>query len=464
MLFFHLCWCSYILSLFIDGGSWLVNGQQLVLSQFVVSVDYTTKQWYEDQDIPHHEWRESVTPLLPFQQDWDGYLVYLHTACPSSISASNFASINNRTSFPEQMTEDEGLLQMLPRVGLISRGDDCSWSIKVEHAKSIAQSFNMTLQGIILFDNQTNPPPPIASLSLNENDLMPELVGIPVVFVNQTTGQALLSSVYYAASPTSTNARQQNMATLSRALVFHEQMPDGGAEDGGANRREEEEKDQWIFVAQWVINVIAAMLIIALVAYVCQRVKLRQQQQTERLPVTRESTLSVVDSTSSSFLTIMRRRHGSLTGEQPNEGVGLSAEELEQHYPRMIYDPLLIRNATCAICLDDFLTHGSSEKQLAKLVRRLGCGHGFCAHYPWLGKKSRCCPLCKHDCTYEPPSSESSLMFPLPTVHSSRVQPQRRGSTPTSFHTNMIHPSTESMQSETDARCARSASCPTSPA
>lgn len=71
MLFFYLCWYSCILSLFIGGSGWFVKGQQLVLSQFVVSVNYITKEWYEDQNVPHHDWRESVTPLLPFQQNWD---------------------------------------------------------------------------------------------------------------------------------------------------------------------------------------------------------------------------------------------------------------------------------------------------------------------------------------------------------------------------------------------------------
>lgn len=283
------------------------------------------------------------------------------------------------------MTEDEELLQNLPRIGLISRGDDCSWSSKVEHAKSIAQSFNMTLHGIVLFDNQTDPPPPVTSLSFDENDLVPELIDIPVIFVNQTTGQALVSSVYNTASVINVNASQQNTAALSRALVFHEEIPGGGPVGGGALLREEQEKDRWIFVAQWVINVIAAMLVIALVAYVCQRFKRRQQQRQQqqqqlgRPSMARASTSSMVDSTSSSFLTIMRRRHGSLSGEQPDEGSGLGAQQLEQLYPRMIYDPLLIRNATCAICLDDFLAHGSSAKQTIKVVRRLGCGHGFCA-------------------------------------------------------------------------------------
>ena len=44
---------------------------QLALSQSMVAVDYELKEWYEDKRMPHNEWRESITAVTPFYDNWD---------------------------------------------------------------------------------------------------------------------------------------------------------------------------------------------------------------------------------------------------------------------------------------------------------------------------------------------------------------------------------------------------------
>jgi len=62
-------------------------------------------------------------------------------------------------------------------------------------------------------------------------------------------------------------------------------------------------------------------------------------------------------------------------------------------YPVQSYDPSVVKNGSCAICLDDFTPDKTN-------IRVLPCGHGFCTGCidPWLTDKSPLCPICKHDC------------------------------------------------------------------
>lgn len=63
-------------------------------------------------------------------------------------------------------------------------------------------------------------------------------------------------------------------------------------------------------------------------------------------------------------------------------------------YPVETYSPSIIKNTSCAICLDDFTPDKTAN------IRVLPCGHGFCTGCidPWLTDKSPLCPICKYDC------------------------------------------------------------------
>ncbi|KAI8093146.1 uncharacterized protein BX664DRAFT_260623 [Halteromyces radiatus] len=61
--------------------------------------------------------------------------------------------------------------------------------------------------------------------------------------------------------------------------------------------------------------------------------------------------------------------------------------------PIIYYSVDRVKNANCAICLDDYIENKTE-------LRMLPCGHGFCVLCidPWLTQKSTLCPICKYDC------------------------------------------------------------------
>ncbi|KAI9271474.1 hypothetical protein BDA99DRAFT_556712 [Phascolomyces articulosus] len=423
---------------------------QLILSQYMVSVDNESKEWYEDTRMPHNEWQDSILAVVPFHHNWDGNLVYLHTSCPETLSITDFPLLNNQSTFAEQILDedydDNGLLR---RVAIISRGDTCSWSTKVSYAQSILGSYNLSLAGIILYDNAPSIENKDGSGDIKnwpENDLpnqpvTPESSSTmpPVVFVNQAIGQILMQSLYYVSN---------SFTAMSKVLVLYEKLP----LDPNSYRDKKEEplekeqsKDRLILAGQLIVNSIAVMLVIILIAYACHRFRRRQQilaarrmmlnngdehhQPTEH---DRNSTTntSLIDSTTSSFLAIMRQRHGSVQDgheddQEEVEEAGIGRQQLESKFPKINYDPLIIRNSTCAICFEDFsilrrnnsgkdnrnedgncttsATISDEKSNNSKLLRRLQCGHGFCVSCidPWLSDKSRNCPLCKRNCIYD---------------------------------------------------------------
>ncbi|KAI8142384.1 hypothetical protein BJV82DRAFT_657641 [Fennellomyces sp. T-0311] len=393
--------CKNIRTASIDSSNTHVSAQeaendsdspQLTLSQYMVSIDYESNEWYEDKRMPHNEWRGSITTIVPFHHNWDGYLVNLHTSCPETLSASNFPDMNNQSAFAEQQLVEDDDKEMLQRVALIARGDHCSWATKVSHAGSIMSMFNMTLSGIIIYDNATTENGDDIK-NWPDNDLNTSSVATtPVIVINNTLGISLLKTLYY---------EPDSITTFSKVLAFYEKLPDGSTNDGGKKKDEMIEKQQstnrLILAGQLIVNSVAITLVIILIAYACNRFRRRQQQLAARRMMNQNSdgvssssseNPSLIDSTTSSFLAIMRRHHDSVESE--NEEAGIGWQQLDR-FPKMTYDPLVIRNSTCAICLDDFRVYNATDEKATpsttKLLRRLKCGHGFCV--PCIGEQTR---------------------------------------------------------------------------
>ena len=297
----------------------------------------------------------------------------------------------------------------------------------------------MTLTGIIIHDNieysskkEQEEKPIINIKNWPENDissnqrqrqrqqkqqqLMP-----PILFVNQTIGQLLLQSLLYASD--------NNVSTLSKVSVFYAKLPisndaNNSEEDNRLLEQKHESTDRLILAGQLIVNSVAVILVIILIIYACHRFRRRRQSlaarsimlnnhhdhQQQRYP-DNNSTMtntSLTNSVTSSFFVFMRRRHGSSITEvnqeiQLQEEAGINRQQLDM-FPRIYYDPLIIRNSTCAICLDDFCVVRNKkddsnyttmtttaktmdEKNKIKLLRRLNCGHGFCVSC--IGKKEK---------------------------------------------------------------------------
>lgn len=263
------------------------------------------------------------------------------------------AELNNYTQF------ETGL----PRIGLIARGDDCSWSTKVTHAKVTASNLSETIDGVILFDNQS-----IASNTQPENNIIS--FDIPIVFVNRSIGMALLDSVKVA----NTASAMTNLTVLSQVIVHYELLDDGGGRGGGGllestkarPYRSAEPTSRWILAGQWIINSVAVAFIIGLVAYAYRRLKSQKSEPTQRQ--NSQQDFSTVGSPAGS---ILAPGSADQTSTRETEEQGLGWEKLEQ-YPKIEYDSRLIRNSTCAICLEHF------HQKSPKLLRMLNCNHGFC--------------------------------------------------------------------------------------
>lgn len=278
--------------------------------------------------------------------------------------------------------------------------------------------------------------------SLPENNLIPVLLDIPILFVSRRIGLTLLDTLYYANQFPETSL--QDSLFFSKAFVYYQPSSSVGSVV------QVKEEDSWIFAGQWIVNSIVITLIVGLMAYGYHRFKKRRSSLDNNTSSSLSPSTTIdnelpisISSTISSFLAIMRRRGepDDITLDNGNKGIGW--EQLEK-YPPIKYDPLLVRNPVCAICLDDFKLPSTEdpEKLVSKTVRRLRCGHGFCVpcigqyhllcltcqiparvklYYtdPWLSMKSRNCPLCKQDCTESVPKPEPAYV--LPTVHSSRM-------------------------------------------
>ncbi|KAJ1685833.1 hypothetical protein LUZ63_017223 [Rhynchospora breviuscula] len=115
-----------------------------------------------------------------------------------------------------------------------------------------------------------------------------------------------------------------------------------------------------------------------------------------------------------------RQRHERLELPRffrPSAGDTAQQDGMSSHLvkamPCVVYDPTMERNgtnATCVICLEDYVT--------GERLRLLPCKHKF--HIPcidsWLMKWRTFCPVCKHDArisSQDPPATESTPLLPL---------------------------------------------------
>lgn len=294
----------------------------------------------------------TATYIHVFMYISQGYLIYYGTACPQTLSPSTVAELNNHTKFEME----------LPRIGLIARGDDCSWSTKLTHTKVTADKLNETISGVIVFDNQT-----VASSTRSENDITGTF-DFPAVFVNRSIGLSLLDSVMVA----NTASSLTNLTVLSQVTVHYELVvaddDDGSLLENASPFRGQEPTSRWILAGQWIINSVAVAFIIGLVAYAYRRLKGRKSESSQRRNL--QEDLSTVGSQAASILAPGSADQNSM---RETEEQALGREKLEQ-YPKIEYDPRVIRNSICAICLEHFC------QKSPKLLRMLNCNHGFCVH------------------------------------------------------------------------------------
>jgi hypothetical protein len=352
------------------------------------------------------------------------FILYINTQ--RLLFDFSYSCESTNTSF-ESLQEDnlDNLqyvsIQNLPRIALIQRGY-CNWSEKIRVASNISAAHNLNMSAIILFDNDTHGQqidvsvqpagkvsgtPSYASQlpvernvsAMQDNDIDGTIADTPpVFFVPNSYGKTLQSMITNATAP---NAKQfWQITVLLSASWVNKDDNDGLAVSRG--------------YLSYIIA-LAAIFLIALFAGVIFLRWWRVRQLREQMEYEAQVAAHAYN------MQLRNRQAKPLPVDMVNA------------LPITKYKADVIKNANCAICLEDY------EEDVNE-VRVLGCGHGFCVLCidPWLTQKSTICPICKWDCLppelREESSEDCASSSSTPDHVVVNTEPQPAPSHPVSSH------------------------------
>ncbi|KAI9494270.1 hypothetical protein BDB00DRAFT_819479 [Zychaea mexicana] len=281
-----------------------------------------------------------------------------------------------------------GPIPQTPTVALIQRGN-CMWSEKVQLARNISSKHGLNLSAILLYDNNTygqreyrlysednirrsyvytassdSLPVERNALYMSDNDLDDNNNGtqpsLPIYFAPHSYGNQFVRFI-----SNSTSASDDTRVFWQLAPIFIPLTSDNDDEGGSSP-----------FGRGYLSYVIAlaAIFLVALFAGVVFLRWWRVRQRRDQLEY-----------------------EAQLGAHAYNMQMRLQAKPLPvdivNSIPISKYTSQTVKNANCAICLEDY-------EEDKNEVRILGCGHGFCVLCidPWLTQKSTVCPICKWDC------------------------------------------------------------------
>ncbi|KAI9247025.1 hypothetical protein BY458DRAFT_527471 [Sporodiniella umbellata] len=268
-------------------------------------------------------------------------------------------------------TEND-LFRWMESIALVQRGQ-CPWSEKLAHIQALAipQQWNTT--AILLYDNETHPeitvntslyqpgtsfPTYSAALPLNrsvvsmaDNDLRHS--SLLVYFAPATYGQSLQTRIRIMDS-----TQQNNVSAYYSLTPFFDTYTKSGDTFGPTRN-----------YLIYIIPFGGGFLIVAILFSWYKAKRMRAHHAAE---------LAI---------------HHSIYLQSRGNQVDPLPVDIVNSLPIEVYYPRLAKNASCVVCLEDFVSEKTD-------VRLLPCGHGFCVLCidPWLTQKSTLCPICKWDC------------------------------------------------------------------
>ncbi|ORX59427.1 hypothetical protein DM01DRAFT_1332900 [Hesseltinella vesiculosa] len=313
-------------------------------------------------------------------------LVILDDTCTKNISLLTLEKWN------QGHLMDPGV-QDLPKMALVLRGN-CTWKGKLDNLMTLSSQFNLNIDSMLIYDNDTrnlsdpftmvsssdaasyfiNPPGLSADRNVSnmpDNDLVGATnatVPIAIYFAPFAYGNYLINC---NKSSVLSNAGQVALDTPQTSM-FYQMVPlFTGIQWQNAPGYE----NLWTTSRGYLAYVIALVLLflIAIVLLRWWRVRkltdvVQQQEQYHQTYIMHQRT---------------------------HEPDPLPIDVI-QGILVVTFTADRVKNASCAICLDDFVENKSA-------VRLLPCNHGFCVNCidQWLSQKSCLCPICKYDCLPE---------------------------------------------------------------
>ncbi|KAG2188606.1 hypothetical protein INT44_001361 [Umbelopsis vinacea] len=326
------------------GTDMSVGVANLSTSEVASSQLFQTIAPYEDQSV---------------SQVNDRVLLKFGTACNAT---TNYTTIQNLNSNVIASVNNVSI----SIIALIERSADCYWAEKIATAQAISSANNLLLKAVLIYDNITY---------MNTNPVVSDAEGTtstPSYPAGLPNAQNITFMADYNVNPSNlalatyfiSNAYGSNLSSLADSA---------NAQSAGSNKM------------VWLVRPVLAP--------VCW----------SNCP---DGFTSMISSAKAAVLLRwyrMRRYNAQLGRGDIERGIPLHNRPVNKVHPLPVdilntypiekYSPTLVKNGSCAICLDDFVVDSND-------IRVLPCGHGFCTGCidPWLTDKSPLCPICKHDC------------------------------------------------------------------
>ncbi|ORZ06619.1 hypothetical protein BCR42DRAFT_456297 [Absidia repens] len=334
------------------------------------------------------------------------------------IDMSNGCSNSTNLSAIQQWNDQlltSSVTQSLPKMALIERGE-CTWNRKVSAVNYLSILYHLNIQAMLIYDNNThgfsntsfelqpigtgeplkqahfnnnNTPLPASRniTHMDDNDLFRNTSNasnsssnyLSVYFTTNDHGRYLkrLNPSYSSYSSSSAknstfklNLHQFYQITpyLSITLLNSNQNDDGDNNAGGGF-------SNLLATSKGYLSYIIALVAVFLIGVIFLR-WWRLRRMRRQVAVENGQAL-----------------HADYILQSRTDQVDPLPVPMVNALPIVYYSVDTINNATCVICLDDYVENKSQ-------VRMLPCRHGFCVLCidPWLTQKSTFCPICKHDC------------------------------------------------------------------
>ncbi|CAM0135809.1 unnamed protein product [Umbelopsis sp. WA50703] len=344
----------------LDGGK--VSVDQVAFSQQFQSINITN-----DYDTANNDCGTDVI-CGPTR-----FVINFDYACNATVNSSMLQTTNENIFAAVHNSPHKA-------IALISRGGNCNWTQKVTTAQTIATTIQLPLDAILIYDNNvyanstdeienvndgsvqtptypSNALPNIQNVSyMQDNDLNASALTVAVYFASNEFGRNLAQNVSLDSNNSlNSNYKQVWVITPILGTIQNNSFSSMLAASKG--------------YLSYIIGLAAIFLVGAILLRWWRLRRLREQiaQRGDLEPGI-----------------AMRNRHPK---------VHPLPVDILNTYSVEMYSPEKIKNNSCAICLDDFVTDKNS-------VRVLPCRHGFCTGCidPWLTDKSPLCPICKYDC------------------------------------------------------------------
>ncbi|CAO3600040.1 unnamed protein product [Absidia cylindrospora] len=331
-----------------------------------------------------------------------------------SNGCSNSTNLSTIQQWNDQLLTSS-VTQSLPKMALIERGE-CTWNRKVSAVNYLSLLYHLNIEAVLIYDNNTHSvsnasfelQPVGTSESLkqahfNNNTPLPANRNIThmddndmfwngsdssnssssnnylsVYFTTNDHGLYLrrLNPSYssYGSSSTKNNTSMLNLHQfyqitpyLSTTLSNSNNNDDGDNDTGGFSNM--------LATSKGYLSYIIALVAVFLIGVIFLRWwRLRRM----RRQVAAENGQAL---------------HADYILQSRTDQIDPLPVPMVNALPIVYYSVDTINNATCVICLDDYVENKSQ-------VRMLPCRHGFCVLCidPWLTQKSTFCPICKHNC------------------------------------------------------------------